>query len=230
MITIPSTTGDIGEQLSLKHAAQKVKNRQALLQIMSCVRFLCRQGLAMRGDGDESDSNLHQLLRMKAEDDPNLKNWLKRKENVYTSPDIQNEIVKVLALQVLREITVDLQTSPFLTIMADETTDATNKEQVTLVLRWVTEELEVHEEFLGLYQVERIDSSTLTAVIKDVLMRANISLHKLRGQCYDGASSMSGSKSGLLSRFVILNQEQFSLTAMVMLLTWLPVTLSKGRK
>ena len=197
MITIPSTTGDIGEQLSLKHAAQKVKNRQALLQIMSCVRFLCRQGLAMRGDGDESDSNLHQLLRMKAEDDPNLKNWLKRKENVYTSPDIQNEIVKVMALQVLREITVDLQTSPFLTIMADETTDATNKEQVTLVLRWVTEELEVHEEFLGLYQVERIDSSTLTAVIKDVLMRANISLHKLRGQCYDGASSMSGSKSGV---------------------------------
>ena len=43
--------------------------------------------------------------------------------------------------RVLREITGDLQTSPFLTLMADETTDATNKEQVTLVLHWVTEEL-----------------------------------------------------------------------------------------
>lgn len=158
---------------------------------------MCRQGLAIRGDGDEADSNLHQLLRMKAEEDQNLKNWLKRKENVYTSPDIQNEIIKIMALQLLREVTKDLQTSPYLTVMADETTDTANREQVTLVLRWATEELEVHEEFLGLYQVGKIDSSTLTAVIKDVLMRANLSLEKLRGQCYDGASSMSGSKSGV---------------------------------
>ncbi len=105
-----------------------------------------------------------------------------------------------MALEVLREITEELQSSPFLTIMADETTIATNKEQVTLVLRWVTEELEVHEEFLGLYLVEKIDSSTLTAVIKDVLIRANLSPQKLRGQCYDGASSMSGCKFGVAKR------------------------------
>ena len=81
--------------------------------------------------------------------------------------------------------------------MADETTNATNKEQVTLVLRWVTKELEVHEEFLGLYLVEKIDSNTLAAVIKDVLLRANLPLQKLRGQCYDGASIISSSKSGV---------------------------------
>ncbi|XP_011408542.1 PREDICTED: uncharacterized protein LOC105315551, partial [Amphimedon queenslandica] len=148
----------------------------------------------MRVDSDESDSNLHQLLKIKAEDDTNL-NCLKRKENVYTSPEIQNEMIKVMAQQVLRDITEDLQTSRFLTVMADETTDATNNEQVTLIIRWVTQELEVHEEFLG-YLVGKIDSNTLTAVIKDVLLRANLSIHKLRGQCYDGASSMSGSKSG----------------------------------
>ena len=34
---------------------------------------------------------LHQLLLMKAEQDPNLAEWLQGKENVYTSPDIQNE-------------------------------------------------------------------------------------------------------------------------------------------
>lgn len=71
MITLPATTRDIGEQLSSEHASQKVKNREALVQIMSSVRYLCRQGLAMRGDGDESDSNLHQLLSLKAADDLN---------------------------------------------------------------------------------------------------------------------------------------------------------------
>ena len=89
MVTFPATTRDIGEQLSSQHAPQKVKNSEALLQIMSCIRFLSRQGLAMRGDGDESDANLQQLLCMKAADNPNLADWLKRKENVYTSPDIQ---------------------------------------------------------------------------------------------------------------------------------------------
>ena len=95
---LPATTRDIGEQLSHQHAAQKVNNRQALLQIVSSIRFLSRQGLAMRGDGDESDGNLNQLLRMKAEGDPNLAEWLKSKENVYTSPDIQNEILIVMGL------------------------------------------------------------------------------------------------------------------------------------
>ena len=38
--------------------------------------------------------------------------------------------------------------------MADETTDAANKEQVTLVFRWVTEEFQVHEECVGMYFVQ----------------------------------------------------------------------------
>ncbi len=197
MVTLPSTTRDIGEQLSQQHAAQKLKNRQALCQILSSIRFLSRQGLAMRGDGNESDGNLQQLLRMKAEEDPNLAQWLKRKEDVYTSPDIQNEVIKVMGLQVLREIASELQDSPFLTVMADETTDSSNREQVTLIVRRVTEELEVHEEFLGLYHVASIDAATLTTAIKDIFIRMNLSFNKLRGQCYDGASAMSSSKRGV---------------------------------
>ena len=53
ILTLPSTTRDIGEQLSQQHAAQKLKNRQALYQILSLIRFLGRQGLAVRGDGNE---------------------------------------------------------------------------------------------------------------------------------------------------------------------------------
>ena len=58
-----------------------------------------------------------------------------------------------MAHQILQTITTDLQSSPFLTIMADETTDASNSEQVTIILRRVTESFEVHEEFIGLYKV-----------------------------------------------------------------------------
>ena len=62
LVTLPATTRDVGEHLSHEHAVQKVNNQQTLLQVLSSVRFLSRQGLAFRADGDESDGNLQQLL------------------------------------------------------------------------------------------------------------------------------------------------------------------------
>lgn len=49
-------------------------------------------------------------------------------------------------------------------------TDISNQEQVTLFLRWVSDTLEVHEEFLGLYHVPTIDAETLTSVIQDTFL------------------------------------------------------------
>ena len=60
---------------------------------------------------------------MKAEKDEILANWLKRKENVYTSSTIQNEmikLIKLMCLSMLRNTVAELQKAPFLAIMADE--------------------------------------------------------------------------------------------------------------
>ena len=81
--------------------------------------------------------------------------------------------------------------------MVDETTDISNNEQVVLCLRWVDDAFNVHEEFVGLYKVHSISSDSLVAVIKDVLLRLNLTLNKVRGQCYDGAANMAGSRSGV---------------------------------
>ena len=68
---------------------------------------------------------------------------------------------------------------------------------MVIVLRWVDETLTVHEEFIGLYAVETIQASTLVSVLKDCLLRINLSLSKVRGQCFDGASNMSGVRRGV---------------------------------
>ena len=65
----------------------------------------------------------------------------------------------------------------------------------------------------------------MTSIIKDVMIRANLSLEKLHGQCFDGASSMSGSKQVLQSKSVTVSQEQCLLTVMVTLLIRLQVIL-----
>ena len=55
----------------------------------------------------------------------------------------------------------------------------------------------MHEEFIGLYNVPSIDSTTLVGMMKDVIIRMNLSTNKIRGQCYDRASAMKGSKGGI---------------------------------
>ena len=136
MITIPATTPNIGEMLSNQHSTSKGRNREALHQIFTAIRFLCRQGLALRGDGCEKDGNFTQLLLLKAELDPNLQELMKLKGNTYTSPDIENEIRKIMGIKLLRKISVDLLSSPFLTIMVDKTRDISNKEQANVVICW----------------------------------------------------------------------------------------------
>ena len=139
--------------LSQTFAKELIENREVLKKIIACVKFLARQGLPLRGDGDEKDGNFLQLLKFQGEQDDMVHSWLQKKTNKYTSHEIQNEILKIMAISVLRNISDVLQRSPCLTIMIDETTDISNKEQVVVVFRRVDEDFEVHEEFIGLYEI-----------------------------------------------------------------------------
>ena len=65
------------------------------------------------------------------------------------------------------------------------------------MIRWVDDNLEPHEEFLGLYKIDNIQASTIVAAIKDSLVRLSFSFSKCRGQCYDGVSNMRGAKGGV---------------------------------
>ena len=59
----------------------------------------------------------------------------------------------------------------------------------------------MHEDFIGtcMYEVESIEAKVLVAVLQDTLLRANLSVQKIRGQCYDGAYNMSGVRNGVYS-------------------------------
>ena len=108
-----------------------------------------------------------------------------------------------------------IHSAPFLSIMIDETTDISNKEQVVVCLRWVDKALEAHEEFIGLHQVESTASTVLVGVIHDVLTRMNVSIHKIRGQCYDGASAMCGSQGGVYSHCNSVRRAQGNLYSLL---------------
>ena len=70
IITLPMTTSDIGELLNSYHKREKVMARSMLRVILSSVQFLVRQGLTLRGNNSDSESNLLQLLKLRTEDCP----------------------------------------------------------------------------------------------------------------------------------------------------------------
>lgn len=84
--------------------------------------------------------------------------------------------------------------------MVDETVDLNNKEQLVFCLRYVDESMEVHEDFIGLYTLDSTSADLIFESIKDVLLRMNLRMENSRGQCYDGASSMSGVKTGVAAK------------------------------
>ena len=66
-----------------------------------------------------------------------------------------------------------------------------------MYLRWVDDELEAHDEFIGLKSMPNTDADSIVRELKDVLLWMHLKLNKCRGQCYDGCATMSGSKRGV---------------------------------
>ena len=88
-------------------------NKQCFLKVLSNVAFLAWQGVAFRGDGDEANSNFVKLLQLHGMDDPRINDWVLKKTNRYTSHDIQDELLKAMALTLLRMVAANVADTKF---------------------------------------------------------------------------------------------------------------------
>ncbi|XP_076947499.1 uncharacterized protein LOC143619453 [Bidens hawaiensis] len=120
-----------------------------------------------------------------------------------TSPIIQQDLKHCFAQEVLKQIFEDLGEDYF-SLLVDESCDVSNKEQMSVVIRYVDKYGVVKERFIGLVHVLETSALTLKSAIDDLVSRHGLSLGKSRGQGYDGASNMSGKFNGL--RALILKE------------------------
>ena len=139
-------------------------SRFCLLRIIECLQCLARQAMPMQGDTDE-ESNFTQLLKLTGKDQPVSLKWLERKEDKYTSHEIQNEIISIVANNVIRNLVADIR-GGFFALIADEYTDLSDKEQLTICIRWIDKHLEVSEDFLGFFNMPDTGAETIVTVIK----------------------------------------------------------------
>ena len=111
-------------------------------------------------------------------------------------------MLQIMALQILRDIAKNIQSTEIYSILVDETS---NNEQMVLCMRWVDENLIPHEEFIGLHAIPDTSADEIVAIIKDYIL--NLRIENARGQCYDGASSLSGKRSVVATQIKSLNRK-----------------------
>ncbi|CAN1291986.1 Zinc finger MYM-type protein 1 [Linum perenne] len=108
-----------------------------------------------------------------------------------TSPDIQKDIVHAIASEITKEIIKDLE-NDFFCILVDEARDVSIKEQMAIVLRFVDRNGDTK-------------ALTLKNEIEAMLVKNGLSLSRIRGQGYDGASNMKGEINVLKSLILAEN-------------------------
>jgi len=168
-----------------------------LTSSIDVARFLIMQADAFRGH-DESSTSLNKGTYREMID------WYKNKvetvkdayNNGYKncqmlSPDIQKDITKACAEEVTAVILDEIHGRKF-SVLIDESRDVSIKEQMAMILRFVNDKGKVMERFLGLKHIEKCTSVALKEALLSMISSHKLSISKLRGQGYDGASNMRG--------------------------------------
>ncbi|KAJ6942948.1 zinc finger MYM-type protein 1-like [Populus alba x Populus x berolinensis] len=162
------------------------------------------QGLPFRGHDEcecsSNQGNYLELLHFLSRNNEAIKRVTfseAPKHNKLTSPDIQKDITQAAAEEITNVIIKDLGESLF-SILIDESRDISIKEQMTVVIRYVDNNGHIIERFLGIQHVSDTTASSLKAAIEALFSKHGLSISRLRGQGYDGASNMRGEFNGLL--------------------------------
>ena len=137
----------------------KIKYRTRLEASIECLRWLILQGLAYRGHDENQDSlnkgNFIELLKFYAKGRPDVEDVEldnAPKNCQMTALSIQKDIINACAKETTKAIITEIGDECF-TILSDESADISDKEELSVCLRYVSKSGGVVECFLGIVHV-----------------------------------------------------------------------------
>ena len=157
---------NICSSISRAYEERVKRNREILISIIDVVIILGQRNIAFRGNWDkvkqEEDGNFKFFVRWKAEYDTVLKKHIEtaHRSMTYLSPTIQNELIQCCELEIRDNIIVKCNEAGYFAVIADETTDVSVTEQLSVCIRYVdTDTCEVREEILGFVELNWIPNT-----------------------------------------------------------------------
>ncbi|XP_071147183.1 zinc finger protein 862-like [Mytilus edulis] len=133
----------------------------------------------------------------------------------YESYYSATEILAAIDLEIESEIDEKISKSPYVTILADESTDTSNNKKITINARIIDPETSIPETVI-LRDKSYSDGTGegLTSVIIEEMAKHNITNDKLIGFGSDGATVMSGSDKGVKGWLMELNPHMIHIHCM----------------
>ncbi|XP_072384441.1 zinc finger MYM-type protein 1-like [Diabrotica undecimpunctata] len=181
------------------------KNRYVLSKIIDCIKFCSVFELALRGHDETQTSDnpgiFRGLINFTAELDKTLAQHLEE-STVFKgiSKEIQNDILDCMLKLCQDKILEEIRESPYLAVMADETTDISAKSQMVVVFRYCRNGAPV-ERFWTYLVPSKLNADTLSknifSVLDPILENSN---NTLIAQSYDGEAVMCGQHAGVQAR------------------------------
>ena len=118
------------------------QNTEVITILLDVPRTLARERIAFRGDGDDKNGNFQQITHLVSRYNPALKNWLENKDaksfhTSYMSGKSQNEFIHLLADAVHEDIATEVSHSEMFSVMADTRPEVSNKDQLTVAVRYL---------------------------------------------------------------------------------------------
>lgn len=182
---------------------QEIKeNREHIYFLLKTTLFLGKQGIPFRGHNEKTNSsnkgNFIELLESFGDD--KMINKLRSRYGHYTSHDYQNDFIHIIASSIKKNILSSINDVGAYAVLVDETKDASKKEQLSFLIRFVDKNLDIQEKTLGCYHMKRCDAQSLSDAILKIIDENKLDRNRCIAQCYDGASVMSGAFSGVQTR------------------------------
>jgi len=194
------------DQMGSSRDAVISKNRHYLRSVAEVLLLCSRQEIALRGHRESVESqnrgNFLELLALVAKHDPIVQERISQgpRNATYTSPAIQNDILRTMAGMVQAEICAAVNKAGVFSILADESKDCSKKEQLAIVLRYVDDSAAQNERFLTYVEAKALNAEGLASDILETLNQHKLDPSAIVSQGYDGASVMSGNCSGVQTR------------------------------
>ncbi|XP_053269531.1 zinc finger MYM-type protein 1 [Pleuronectes platessa] len=196
------TTLDSAYQRNIsEHNKQTEENRYVLGRLISCLMLCGKCELGLRGHGESADSVNPDIYRCifetMCEGDTRLKRHYDSEPTFKgtSSTTIQNELLDCMYEVYRCELAKQLRDTQFVAVQADETTDASCKSQMVIILRYMVDN-SVTERFLEFIEVKDKTAIGLSTAIKDALEPLGLT-NKLIAQTFDGAAVMHGTVGGV---------------------------------
>ncbi|XP_023230571.1 zinc finger MYM-type protein 1-like [Centruroides sculpturatus] len=191
-------------QLISVHQQEIEANKKIVASIILTVMLCGTHDPPLRGKEHHEDV-FEDLIKLKIDaGDHILKEHIEKgaKNATYMSPQIQNEVIGLCGNIIRDNITTEVKKACAYSILSDENSDISGKDQLSIGVRFFDEEnMMIREEFLGFVELTDIVAKSVASTINNSVEKVLLDPEKYVGQEYDGCSTMAENDGGVQKIF-----------------------------